>query len=95
MTSFKVNKVFTISNRTCVYLQGDIESGEIHVNDTLVLTFNPSFGMEGVISSIEYSDGPDKTSVCIGIECEDSEEQQFWLDMNIGEGEVVTINCNT
>lgn len=92
MAIFKVKSVFAITNRSSVFIKGEIESGEIHINDVLILPWNSSLGMEGKISAIEYIDSLEGSFVCLGIACEDSEEQHFWLGMNIEEGEIVTIN---
>lgn len=95
MAKYKIINVFTLTNRLPVYIKGEIVDGEIHMGDILRVPWNSSIGLEGKISAIEYLDSKEGSFVCLGIDCESSDEHEMWLGMNIQEGETFEISSNT
>jgi hypothetical protein len=94
MAKFQVNNVFTITDKLLVFIQGEVIDGKVHIGDYLQLPMNASFGFEGKICAIEFSDTNEGAFICLGLECKSYDEQKIWLEMNIKKGEILEVNAN-
>ena len=95
MAKFIANNVFTVTGKLPVYISGMIVDGVIKIGDYLHSPINASSSIKGKITSIEFADEKFDSFTCIGIECNSSDEQKTWLDINIKQGDTLEISENT
>ena len=83
MPRFHIKDSFQITGRKLFYLRGTILDGEIRAGMEIQFRLNSQTAMTAAIHSIELARALDGSVVCLGIECADQTELDFWIGMNL------------
>jgi hypothetical protein len=95
MAKFIVNKVFTVAGKLSVYISGMSVDGVINVGDYLHAPNKASSNLKVKITSTEFADGKYDSFTCIGLDCNSTDDQKNWLNLNIKQGDTLEISANT